>query len=39
MIAIQNREDQGFDSTPSGEDMRRMGREQVVDHGGDLQTP
>jgi hypothetical protein len=39
MIAIENREDQGFDSTPSREDMRRRGREQVVDHRGDLQTP
>jgi hypothetical protein len=39
MIAIQNREHQGFDPTPRGEHMRRMRREKAIDNGGYLQTP
>jgi len=36
MIAIQNRQDQGFDPTPRGEHMRRMGREKAIDNRCDL---
>jgi hypothetical protein len=39
MIAIQNREHQGFDAPPSRADMRQMGREKAVDNRRDLQTP
>ena len=39
VIAIQNREHQGFDPTPGGEHLRRMGREKAIDNRGDLQTP
>ena len=38
MIAIQKRQDQGFDPTPTREPMGGMGREKTVDHGGNLQT-
>ena len=38
MIAIQNREHQGLDPTPTREHMRRMGRDEAIDHGRDLQT-
>ena len=38
MIAIQNRQDQGFDPMPRREHMARMGREKAVDNRGDLQT-
>jgi hypothetical protein len=39
MIAIQNREDQSFDPTPTREHMRRVGWDEAVNHGGDLQAP
>jgi len=29
----------GFDSTPTREAMRRMGRDEAINHGGNLQTP
>jgi hypothetical protein len=38
MISIQNREHQGFNSTPTREHMRRVGWDETVDHGGDLKT-
>ena len=38
MIAIQNREHQGLDPTPSREHMLRVGCEEAIDHGSDLQT-
>jgi hypothetical protein len=38
MIAIQNREPAGRDSTPSREHMRRVGREETIDPRGNLQT-
>jgi hypothetical protein len=39
MIAIQNGKDQGLDLTPSREHMRRVGRDEAVNHGGNLQAP
>jgi len=39
MMPIQNGEHQGFDSTPTREAMRRMGRDEAINHGGNLQTP
>jgi hypothetical protein len=39
MMPIQNREHQGFDPTPTGEPMRRVGRDEAVDHGRHLQAP
>jgi hypothetical protein len=39
MIAIQNREDQSLDPTPSREHMRRVGREEPIDDSGDFQAP
>jgi|GEM_PF-3127496 hypothetical protein len=38
MITIQNRQDQGFDPTPRRQHMRRVGRNEAIDHGRDLQT-
>jgi hypothetical protein len=38
LMAIQHREHQGLDPTPTREPMRRMGREKAIDHGRDLQT-
>ena len=38
MIAIQNRQDEGFDSMPRREHMARMGREKAVDNRGDFQA-
>ena len=38
MIAIQNREDQSFDPTPTREHMGRMGRDETIDKRGDLQA-
>jgi len=39
MMPIQNGEHHGFDPTPTREAMRRMGRDQVVDHRCHLQAP
>jgi hypothetical protein len=39
MMPIQNREHQGFDPATTRELMGRVGRDETVDHGGDLQTP
>jgi hypothetical protein len=39
MIAIQNREDQSFDPTPTREHMRRVGGDEAVNDGRDLQAP
>jgi hypothetical protein len=39
MMPIQNGEHPGFDSTPTREPMRRMGRDEVSDKRGDLQAP
>jgi len=39
MMPIQHGEHHGFDPTPTREALRRMGREQVVDHRCHLQTP
>jgi hypothetical protein len=39
MMPIENREDQGFDPAPTREPMRRVGRDETVDHARDLQTP
>jgi len=39
MMSIQNGEHQGFDATPTREPMRRMGRDEAVNYGGNLQTP
>ena len=38
-MPIQNGEHQGFDPTPTREPMRRVGRDEAVDHCGDLQAP
>jgi hypothetical protein len=38
MIAIQNRQDQSFDPTPSRQHMRWVGRDEVIDDGRNLQT-
>lgn len=39
MIAVQNREDQRFDPTPTREHVRWVGWDEAVNHGSDLQTP
>jgi len=39
MMPIQNGKHQGFNSTPTREPMRRMGRDKAVNHGGHLQAP
>jgi hypothetical protein len=39
MIAIQNREDHSFDPTPTREHMRRVGWDEAVNYGSDLQAP
>ena len=39
MIAIQNREDQRFDPTPTREPMRWVGWDEAVNDGRDLQAP
>src|ERR1044072_3795494 len=39
MMPIQNREDQGFDPAATRELVCRVGRDEAVDHGGDLQAP
>ena len=39
MIAIQNREDQSFDPTPTREHRRRVGWDEAVNDGSDLQAP
>jgi hypothetical protein len=39
MIAIQNREDQSFDPTPTREHMRWVGWDEAVNNGSDLQAP
>jgi len=39
MIAIQNREDQRCDPTPTREPRRRVGWDEAVHDGGDLQAP
>ena len=39
MMPIQNREHQGFDPATTRELVCRVGRDEAVDHGGDLQTP
>jgi hypothetical protein len=39
MIPIQNGEDHGFDPTPTREHMRRVGRDEAVNPGGNLQAP
>ena len=38
-MPIQNGEHQGFDATPTRKPMRRVGRDEAVNHGGNLQTP
>jgi hypothetical protein len=38
MIAVQNRQDQGFDPTPSREHMRRVRWDEVINKGCDLQA-
>src|SRR5262245_18318829 len=39
MIASQNLEDQRFDPTPTREHMRRVGWDEAVNDGSDLQAP
>jgi hypothetical protein len=39
MMVIQQGEPQGFDDTPTREPMRRVGRDEAVNDGGNLQTP
>ena len=39
LMPIQNREDQGFDPATTRELVCWVGRDEAVDHGGDLQTP
>jgi hypothetical protein len=39
MMTVQNRQDQGFDPMPSRKTMRWVGRDEAVNHGGDLQAP
>jgi len=39
MMPIQNGEHQGFAPTPTREPMRRVGRDEAIDNGSDLQTP
>lgn len=39
MMAVQHREDPGFDPTPTREHMRWMGRDEAGKHRGDLQAP
>jgi len=39
MMPVQNREHQGFDSTPTREPMRRVRGDETVNDRGDLQTP
>jgi hypothetical protein len=36
--AIQKRQDQSVDPTPSRQPMRRVGRDEAIEHGRDLQT-
>jgi len=39
MMTVQNRQDEGFDPTPRGEHMLRVGWDEAVDHRGDLKPP
>jgi hypothetical protein len=39
MIPIQDGQHQGFDPTPTREPMRRVGRDEAVDHRSDFQAP
>jgi hypothetical protein len=39
MMPVENREDQGFDATPTREPVRRMRRDETVNDRGDRQTP
>jgi hypothetical protein len=36
MIPIQNGEHEGFDPTPTREHMRRVGRDETVENGGNF---
>ena len=38
-MPIENGEYQSFDSTPTREPLRRMRRDEAVNHGGNLQAP
>jgi hypothetical protein len=39
MMAVQHREDQSFDPTPTRQPMRWVGRDEAVNHGGNFQAP
>ena len=39
MIPIQDGQHQGFDPTPTREPMRRVGRDEAVEHRSDFQAP
>jgi hypothetical protein len=39
LLPLQNREDQGFDPTTTREHRCRVGRDEAIEHCGDLQTP
>jgi hypothetical protein len=38
MMSVEHGEDQSLNSTPAREPMRRMGWDEAVNHGGNLQT-